>query len=214
MCVCVWSSGHKEQLYCLHSKVRGTGTWKAPLIQTLPSNGYTWHAGDNSPGKEWKGAGQLSGTLSKKEGETEREAWERKDERKRGREGYMEKVEVGVWLKQLIWEEFCYFCRYNISMNEFTFCWGWKIKKWSSRVVFVKKCELGRWVGPLGGPGIFKSISSRARGMLWEEYQALGTMKRGPSHPCPPACHRNGHSKGNYQHCTASYCELSLCFLS
>lgn len=77
VCMFVWSSGHKERLYCLHSKVRGTGTWKAPLIQTLPSNGYTWHAGDNSLGKEWKGAGQLSGTLSKKEGTTERERPER-----------------------------------------------------------------------------------------------------------------------------------------
>lgn len=96
-CICVWSSGPKEQAYCLHSKVRGTGTWKAPLIQTRPSNGYTWHAGDNSLGKEWKGAGQLSGTLSKKEGETE--VWERRGERERGKGIYMENLELWLWFK-------------------------------------------------------------------------------------------------------------------
>ena len=29
-------------------------------------------------------------------------------------------------------------------------------------------------------------------------------MRRGPSHPCSPAFHRTGHSKGHYQHCTAN----------
>ncbi len=75
--------------------------------------------------------------------------------------------------------------------------------------MFLLKCVSGA----SGGPEIFKSISSRAQGMLWEEYQALGTMRRGPSHPGPPAFHRSGHSKGNYQHCTALRArrELSRC---
>lgn len=29
MCICVWSYGRKEQLYCLHSKVRGDGDVKS-----------------------------------------------------------------------------------------------------------------------------------------------------------------------------------------
>lgn len=113
---------------------------------------------------------------SQQRGRRDREAW-----------GEEWKKEGHIWRSETHSYNLVGICCYIIPMNKLTLCWA----------VYVKKSVLGRWVGPFGG--IFKSISSRARGTLWEEYQALGTMRRGPSHACPPAFHRTGHSKDNYQ---------------